>query len=251
MTGLGTLLKKELKEQVKTYRLLIVGGIFLLFGLTTPLLLKFLPQIVELSGQQVPIEIPPPTALQSLAEYAGTISQVGVLVAVLIAMGSIANELRSGTAVITLSKPVTRAAFVNAKLIAMSGTFLVSMIAASLVCFGYTVLLIGDADFVPFLWLNLLMGLFLVFCLAVTVLFSSLFKNSLAAGGIALGVLVGQAILSAQPVIGDYFPGKLLNWGVALLSGGSNAYWWALGITVATVIFCLYFAQRALKTKEI
>ncbi len=251
MTGMMALLKKELKEQVKTYRLLIVGAIFVFFGLTTPLLLKYLPQIIKLAGTDIPMDIPAPTAVQSLTEYAGTIGQLGVLMTVLVAMGAIATEVQRGTAVMTLSKPVTRAAFVNAKLIATSATFMVSMVAASLFCYVYTILLIEPAAFIPFVGLNLLVGVFLVFCLAVTLLFSSLFRSSLAAGGVAIAVLIGQAVLSALPTVGDYFPGKLLAWGNALLAGGGKDYWWALGVTGVGIIACLYGAQRVLQRKEI
>ncbi|MGD9142439.1 MAG: ABC transporter permease [Dehalococcoidia bacterium] len=251
MKGLRPLLKKELKEQFKTYRWLIVGGIFLLFGITTPLMYKYLPEILEFAGEQLTIiEIPRPTAFQSLSEYTGTIGQIGVLVAVLVAMGSIANELRHGTAMITLSKPVSRLAFVSAKLIAVSITFLGSMVLASIFCFAYTVWLIESADVMAFIGVNLLLGLFLIFCLALTLLFSSFFKSSLAAGGISLAIIVAQAGISVLPRFGDYMPGSLLNWGTELLSGSGESYWWALGITVAVIVFCVYFAQHTLQHKD-
>jgi ABC-2 type transport system permease protein len=252
MTGLIPLLKKEILEQLRTYKLLIVGCIFLLIGITTPLMLKYLPQILEIAGSSgLEITIPPPTAIQSLAEYASTIGQIGVLIAVLITMGSIANELRHGTAVLTLSKPVSRAAFVNAKLIAEGLTFLVSLVIASLFCYGYTVWLIGGTDILAFVGQNLLLALFLVFCLAVTLLFSSLFKSSLAAGGISIAILAGQGVLSTMPLIGDYFPGKLLSWGTLLLLGEGKNYWPALGITAAIIIGCLWFAQYRLRYKDL
>jgi ABC-2 type transport system permease protein len=251
MKGLGPLLKKELREQLRTHKLVIVGGIFLLFGITTPLLLKYLPQILELAGEQIAIDVPPPTAVQSLAEYASTIGQMGILIAVLVAMGSIANERRHGTAVMMLSKPVSRAAFVSAKLIAMSLTFLVSLTVASLFCFGYTVWLIANASVWAFFSLNLLLALFLVFSLAVTMLFSSVFRSSVAAGGLAIAVLITQAGLSAVPLIGSYMPGKLLGWGTNLLTGDGESYWWALGITVLLVGLCLYLSQRLLKNRDL
>ena len=71
------------------------------------------------------------------------------------AMGGIANELKSGTAVMTLSKPVSRSAFVISKLLAVSITFLISMTAASLVCLGYTIWLIQGTAVWPFVGLNL------------------------------------------------------------------------------------------------
>jgi len=252
MKGFAPLFKKEIREQLKLYRLVIVAGVFLLFGLSSPLTLKYLPDILKMAGDQgMIIQLPTPTAAQSLASYAGDIGQIGALVAVLIAMGCIANELKSGTAVMTLSKPVGRGAFVSAKLLAMSLTFLVSMTLASLVCFAYTVWLIQGSAVLPFVGLNLLLGLFLVFCLAVTMLFSSLYKSSLAAGGISLGVIIVQGIISAIPIVGKYVPGKLLDWGNNLLTGSDTSYWWALGITVVAIGLCLYFAQRFLKNRDL
>ena len=252
MKGFAPLFKKEIREQLKLYRLVIVLGVFLLFGLSSPLTLKYLPDLLKMAGDQgMIIQLPTPTAAQSLASYAGDIGQIGALVAVLVAMGCIANELKSGTAFITLSKPITRSAFVSAKLLAVSLTFLVSMIVASLVCFAYTVWLIQGAAVLPFVGLNLMLGLFLVFCLAVTMLFSSFYKSSLAAGGIALGVIIVQGIISALPVIGKYMPGKLLDWGTNLLTGGDKTYWWALGITIVAIGLCVYFSQQFLKNRDL
>ena len=135
MTGFVALLKKELKEQYRTHRLIIVGVIYVLFGIGTPLLLKFLPEILKLSGENLQIIYTPPTAVQSFTEFAGTIGQVGIVVAVLFGMGMVASELRSGTAVMTLSKPISRASFVTAKLIAISLTFLLALTVAASCCF--------------------------------------------------------------------------------------------------------------------
>ena len=50
MNRLGILLHKELLESWRTYRLPIVGGLFLFVGLTSPLLAKFLPEIIKAAG---------------------------------------------------------------------------------------------------------------------------------------------------------------------------------------------------------
>lgn len=251
MKGLAPVLRKELLEQLRTYRLLIVGGIFVFFGITTPLTLKYLPQIIKLAGEQMTIDVPPPTAAQSLVEYTGTIGQIGVLVAVLVAMGAIANELKHGTALITLSKPVSRSAFVASKLIALTVTFIVAMIVASVFCFAYTVMLIESANIMDFVGANLLLGLFLVFCLSVTLLFSGFFKSSLAAGGISIGILIALALFSAIPVFGDYMPGKLLGWGNNLIKGAPETYWWALALTCVIIGLCIFIAVRRLKNTDL
>jgi ABC-2 type transport system permease protein len=250
MKGWWPLFKKEILEQVRTYRLIIVAGVFLFFGLTTPLTLKYLPEIIKLAGESMQITIPPPTAVQSLAEFAGTILQLGVLILILIGMGSIANEYKNGTALLTLSKPVTRAAFVTAKMAALSLNLVVSLLVSGLVCFAYTAWLIGPADIGPFMLQNALLCLFLIFCLSLTLLFSSLFKSGLAAGGLAMAVIVFQAVLSSLPNIGDYLPGRLPGWGLNILNGSAQPNWWALTITLGLVVLCLFLAQMILKNKE-
>ena len=251
MSRFGVLLKKELKEQIRTYKLLIAAAVFLLFGLGTPLLIKYTPQLIEMSGEDLIIQMPPPSAAMAIAEYASTIGQVGVLVAVLVAMGAIARERSRGTAAMVLSKPVGMGAFIIAKLTAMSVTFIGALVLGSVACFTYTVLLIEPADISTFLAINLLVALFLVVCLAITLFFSSIFRNQLAAGGIALAILIAQALLISIPGFGDYLPANLIVWGTDLMEGQAPAAWGAVGVSIALIIACLYFSRIILQRREL
>jgi ABC-2 type transport system permease protein len=251
MRGFRALLKKEVREQMRTHRLLIVAAVFVVFGMATPLLLKFLPQLLELAGEGMEITLPPPTAATVFGEYASTMLQVGVLVAVLMAMGSIARERERGLAAMILSKPVGLGAYILAKLTAVSGSFAVAMAAGGAGCYYYTTALIEPANASAFVGLNLLLALFLVFCLSVTMLLSSLFRNQLAAGGIALAVLIGQALLAQVPIVGEYVPGQLAGWGTGMLSGPHPTAWPAVGVTVALTAACLFGARVALRRREL
>ena len=63
MTGLGALLRKELLEQWRTTRLPLVVVVFLLVGLSSPLLARFTPEILKaVGGSQFQIVLPTPTA---------------------------------------------------------------------------------------------------------------------------------------------------------------------------------------------
>ena len=253
MNGFKTLLSKELREQIKTFRVLIVGGVFLFFGLSTPLMIKYLPEIIKLAGEDVGIiELPPPTALQALSEYSGTALQVGLLVVVLIAMGAIAGERRSGTAAMTLSKPVSAGAFVTAKLIAISATFTIGLALGGLGAFGYTWLLFEDGNLGGFVAQTALLSVFMIFCVSVTLIFSAIFRNALAAGGVAIAVLIVGLTFSAIPWVGRVMPGSITSWGNHLVAGeSSGAEWLALATTVASIAAGAYLATRILKGKEI
>jgi ABC-2 type transport system permease protein len=252
MSGFGVLLGKELMEQWRTFKFLIIGGVFLFFGLSTPLLIKYLPELIELAGTGgMSIEIPPPTAIQAMAEYSATMAQFGVLIAVLVAMGAVAKEVESGTAMMVLSKPVSRTAYILAKFSAGSLNFVAALLVGGLACWVYTLILFGEAPVIGFVGQNVLLGLFLMLGLAVTLFFSSLFRNQLAAGGLALAAIIAQTALSALPWVGKYLPGQLINWGNNLLAGVSGAAWGALAVTLGVIGLALYFARYILNRKEL
>jgi len=77
--------------------------------------------------------------------------------------------------------------------------------------------------------MNLLLG-FSWYLPGGDVLFPVCTRAHWAAGGLAIGVIIIQGIISAIPVIGKYMPGVLLSWGINMLSGPATNYWWALGI---------------------
>jgi len=116
MAGLGPLLRKELLEQWRTLRLPVIATIFLLVGLSSPLLARFTPEILKsVAGDQFSITLPTPTAADAVDQLAKNLGQFGGLIAVLLAMGAVASEKERGTAALLLTKPVSRAAFLGAR----------------------------------------------------------------------------------------------------------------------------------------
>ena len=114
MTGFRVLLGKELLEQWRTLRLPVIAAVFVLIGLGSPLLARFTPELVEaLGGAQFQIILPPPTTADAVDQLIKNVSQFGILVAVLLAMGSVATEKERGTAGLILTKPAGRGALVS------------------------------------------------------------------------------------------------------------------------------------------
>jgi ABC-2 type transport system permease protein len=142
MTGFGALLRKELLEQWRTTRLPIVAMVFLLVGLSSPLLARFTPELIEtFVGDQFQIVLPTPTSADAYDQLAKNLGQFGVLIAVLLAMGSVATEKERGTAALLLTKPVGRGAFLVAKLAAIATTLAISTAIAAAGAWFYTLVL--------------------------------------------------------------------------------------------------------------
>ena len=247
-------LRKELLEQWSSYRLLIVAAVLLFFGLLSPVTAKYTPEIIKLAlpnGDEVAALLPPPSAKESVEQYLGNLSQFGVVIALLVTMGTVAQEKDKGTAALMLVKPLPRSVFLLAKLIAIALTFTVSFALAGAASYYYTLVLFEAMDIVNWVALNGLMLLLVLIYIALTLLCSTLTKSQVAAGGMAFGVMIVLASVSAVPGIGQYLPGQLIGWGAELMAGGSTAYWPALGVSIGIVIVALASAWTIFQRQEL
>jgi ABC-2 type transport system permease protein len=190
------LLKKELREQYRTYRLLIAVAVFLILGISGPILASLTPALISNLGQGIKITLPPQTATDALDSYLKNMLQLAPLVFILLAMGCIADERSRGTAVTVLTKPVPRSIFVLAKFCAYELTLALSIILAAAGAYYYTSLLFDTLPAGGFLIVNLALFLLMSVSLAFTVLASVFFRNAIAAGGLAF---VGYIALLLLP----------------------------------------------------
>ena len=120
-------LRKEILEQWRTYRLLICAVVLGFFGMTSPLLAKFTPEILKAvpGADAFSALVPTPTVIDAFTQYIKNMDQFGILLALLITMGAVAQEKDKGTAAMMLVKPLSRGAFLLAKFIAISLTLFV------------------------------------------------------------------------------------------------------------------------------
>ena len=143
MTGTRILVRKELLESWRTYRLPVVGGLFLLVGLTSPLLARFLPEIIKAAGgdQFGGVQVPTPVPADAVDQLWKNLAQFGAFAAIILAMGAVATERDRGTAAFVLSKTVSRGAFLAAKAIAIGGVLAIAVVLAAVVAWIYTTIL--------------------------------------------------------------------------------------------------------------
>ena len=139
MTGFAVLLRKELAEAWRTRRLPVVAGLFVVIGMISPLTARYLREILQAAlGDQLTIPIPAPTAIMAVEQLQKNLAQLGALAAIALAMGSVSGELDRGTAALVLAQPVTRAAFISAKLAALAIVLAISVGLAAVSAWVYT-----------------------------------------------------------------------------------------------------------------
>jgi ABC-2 type transport system permease protein len=220
LNGFGVLVRKELLESWRTRRLPVVAVLFVLVGVISPLTARYLPEILELSlGDQLPIPIPVPTALDALSQLQKNLGQIGALAAIALAMGAVSGELDRGTAALVLAQPASRAAFLAAKLVAIGAVLAISTLLAAAVAWVYTAVLfepqpvLGWAGMAALSWLALLAGA------AITFLASAATGSTTAAAGIGFVALVVVSLASVVPALGRLLPSGLSAPAIELASG--------------------------------
>ena len=210
MIGLGPLLRKELLEAWRTRRMVVVAIVFAAFGIGSPFLARYTPELVKaLAGDQFQINIPPPTVRDAADQFLKNLGQAGILTAVLLAMGSVAVEKERGTAALLLSKPASRAAYLLAKMLAITATLGVGLALAAAGGYVYTAFLFEALPPIGWTAMSGLLLLMLVVYAALTFLGSVLTRSSVAAAAIGVGGLLVVALVSVLPTVGAYSPGGL------------------------------------------
>lgn len=244
--------RKEMQEQWRTYRFLIVAAVFAAFGLASPLFAKFTPEMLKAIPGVPPgilAAIPAPTVTDAITQYVKNMSQFGILLALLVTMGVVVQEKERGTAAFFLTRPVSRETFLLAKFAALTVVFVISLALAAIGCWYYTRVLFVPLAWGPFLVLNgLMLVVFLVY-MALALLASTIARTNGVAVGLAFVALILISGIGALPSIGEYFPNRLFSWGTTLMMGGKGTAWPAFGISlgiiaVALLVACMIFHRQ-------
>ena len=144
MEGFSVFLRKELREAVRSNRLLVVVAVFVVLGIISPLTAKYTPELLKAIGTGQPgvqITFPTPTVADSIAQFLKNVAGTGIFIALLLPMGMVAREKERGTAAFVLTKPISRAAFLAAKLVALLALLGAGVALAALVTYIYTAIL--------------------------------------------------------------------------------------------------------------
>jgi ABC-2 type transport system permease protein len=252
MRGYLVLLIKEVTEQWRTGRLPVLAVIFLFFGLASPVLAKYTPEIVKLAASSIDLHVPTPTVKDAVAQLIKTLSQVGVLTAILLAMGSVAGEMESGTAAFVLVKPVSRLAFLSAKFSGLAMTIAAIVVLCGLAAYLYTWLLFEPLSVPGFGAACLVILLGLLEIAAITFLGSTLVRSSIPAAGIGIVALVVAGTVSALPNLGHFTPFGLNELASELALQQTATGWvWPLLANAGFVVVALAASWLVFRRQEI
>lgn len=253
MSSAATFAAKEAREIARTWRIWVLPGIVLFFAVTGPVLAKYTPQLLgAVAGSQLQgLKIPVPTYSDAYAQWVKNLSQI-VLIAVVIVYGSlVSGEVRAGTAVLVLTKPLSRAAFIAVKA-TVHTSFVVALLAVgTVITWLLTRVFFGQAPPAP-LWSSA--GAFAVLSvvfMAVMTLLSVVVRSGAGAAGAGLGFYVLLSVASIWKPLGTYSPAALTVQPGALALGHHVDPLWPVATSLAVAAAALAGAVWAFRRQDL
>lgn len=218
--------KKEILESIRSGKILILGIIFLMFGIMNPAIAKLTPWLFEILSDSLAesgmiVTDVTVNALTSWTQFFKNIP-MALIAFVLLYSGIFTKEYESGTLVLILTKGLSRYKTVLSKSTLMLILWTLGYWLCFAITYAYNAYFWDNSIAVSLMSAALNWWLFGLWVICLTVLFSVIFKNY---SGVLLGTGVSVLLvylISFLPDVKAYTPTSLMN-SSALLAGTEKA----------------------------
>lgn len=256
MMSFITFFKKEILEQIRTKRLMIVGMLFVFFGIMNPLTAKITPALLELFADSMEnsgiiIEGVEITALDSWMQFFKNFPTL-LIAFILLESSLFSKEYQNGTLTLVLTKGFERYKIVLSKFLVISLIWTIGYILYTVITYGYTVYY-WDNSVVK----NLLFSILIcwIFGLFVVSLFTLITVNIESTGGtLALtgGIIFALYMISLIPKFSKYLPTLLID-GNSLVYGLKECSYYipSVIITILLIVMMLLGSIFTFNKKKI
>ncbi|MFA4987857.1 MAG: ABC transporter permease subunit [Candidatus Brocadiia bacterium] len=213
MNGFRTLMRKELREMVRTRRLLVAVVLFFFVGAASPATAKLLPKLLAMlgsspdSGVKITL-LADPSVKDALVQYVKNFGMLPIL-AVLMAMGSVSGEFDRKTAPLLLSRPVGRGAFILAKFCAPALVYTFLTAFSAVIFYIYAAVLFEAVPLADFANLNAFLLLALLTFLAGTVGAGAISVSTGISAAAGIGLYIAFAMTAMWVSAAVYTPAGL------------------------------------------
>lgn len=252
-----TLFNKEMLEMTRNFKWIWVPISFILLGVMDPLSTYYMPQILDTLGglpEGTVLEMPTPPApeilMMSIAQY----NMLGVLIIVLITMGLISGERKSGVAGIILVKPVSYSYYITAKWAGALVLIWISYFIGLLASWYYVGVLFDWLPLVDFLQVFFVYGIWLSFVLTITIFVNAFFITPGVVGFVSIAVILIFSLISGSlSHLLEWSPAQLTSYVGEFLATDSfpDAYLPTILIAFGGIVAMLFGAVFVFKKKEL
>ncbi len=254
MSGLWPFLRKEALEILRTWRIWVLPGVLLFMGLSSPILASVMPEVMKSVTAQQPgiqVQLPPPTFTDAYGQWVKNLSQLVLWVVIISGGGIVSAEHRSGTAILALTKPLSRAAFVLGRTASSVVLLGVSALAGAALCFAATALLFPGAPAAPLPQATLAWLAAAVMVTCVMALASAVVESQAGAAGIGFSVLGVLYFSGLWSPLARFGPVALLSAPDEFIAGKAPELGWPLVTAAGLAVTCVAAAIAWYSRKEL
>lgn len=201
MSTFTAYLRKERMESSRQSKYLILGAFFGFFALSTPIMLRLMPSIIESQMPGFPQELMKFDAVYSVQNYIRNIYQLGNMAVAFVLMGVLADERLQGKLVYPVSQGASMTGVVGAKFVHYGAAVSAIVFASTMLNYYYSVVLFPGSDpgIVAAVRSAGLLAAYFATRVVIVVFASALFTKPLAAGLAALVVSYVEPIIASLP----------------------------------------------------
>lgn len=249
-------IRKEWLELSRTGKLLILGVVFLIFGISNPAIAKLTPWLMEMMSEDLSelgmtVSKVDVNDLHSWTQFFKNVSMI-LIIFLVIFSGTVTTEYQKGTLIPILTKGIRPHTIFAAKTTMVLACWTVGYWCAVGITYGYNAYFWGNvvAKYIEFtLFVYYIFGVWIITVLS---LMSSILQSN-------IGVLLGTAVVfgvdflgTMFPKIEDYLPGKLTVSG-ELLCGMAEPkdYGKSIVVTVLSSAIVLGMGTYFMEKKEV
>ena len=199
----------------------------------------------------VVIKIPKPTALDAYAQFLKNLNQFVLIAVVITGAGVISGERSSGTAILALTKPLSRGAFVVAKILSQVALLAAATALGTVACFAMTTVVFDGADASRLLAVTAVWLLYASLLIVVMTLFSASFRSRGAAAGAGLAFYFLALLASSWGPAARYSFLGLLPAMRDVLMGEALSSGWPVASAATAIVAGAVAAVRIFERKEL
>jgi ABC-2 type transport system permease protein len=221
------LIKKEFVQMVRDFKIIWLPIVFILLGLTQPIVTYYLPSILEALGGAQGITIDPSMTKQNggevLASTLGSqFDQLGLMILAISMMGIIQTDKSNGMLAFILTKPVTVFSYIYGKVVSNYLIAAFSVAIGYLASYLYVNNLFTDVPLSHMIIALLFYLVWVVFIVTFTMMISTIFTSQGVIALISIAFLLCcRIIVNLNPILDLFNPASMSKHAMEVLITGS------------------------------
>ena len=256
MKSLLAFIKKEMLEQRRSGKLIILGILFVVLGIMSPAIAKLTPWLMEmmvdtLAGSGLVFTPVSVSAMDSWTQFFKNMP-IGLIAFVLIESSIFPREYQTGTLVLSLTKGLERYKVVAAKTVVLAFLWTISYWLCAGITYGYTAFFWDNAIAQHLLFSLTCWWVFGLLAVALMVLFSAMAKSNTGVLAGTGSVVLGCYLLSFFARLKKIMPTMLMD-GTSLIYGMAEPKAYTVPLIIAAVMIpvCIAVSVSVFNRKQL